>query len=65
MAFHFGPQHALINRVGRPPPAPSCGVRNCCAASYPHTHAPDTGWIRPDSWDYENNRPRVKDETKR
>lgn len=36
-----------------------CGVNNCCAADYPHTHAPDTGWIRPDSWDYENSRPRT------
>jgi hypothetical protein len=26
MAFRFGPQHALINRVGRPPPMRStCG----------------------------------------
>lgn len=36
---------------------PMCGVENCCAASYPHTHAPGTGWIQPDSWDYENNCP--------
>lgn len=60
MAFKFGPQHALVNRVSRPPPskAVDCGVKNCCAAAYAHTHAPDTGWIRPDSWDYENNCPR-------
>jgi hypothetical protein len=38
----------------------ACGVPSCCAASYPHSHAPDTGWIRPDSWDYENNCPRMK-----
>jgi hypothetical protein len=38
-------------------PLPSCG-RKGCRETYAHTHAPGTGWIRPDSWDYENNCPR-------
>jgi hypothetical protein len=49
---------AVLRKLRQPPePLPACGVPGCtetCA----HSHAPDTGWIRPDSWDYENNCPR-------
>ena len=38
-------------------PLPACGMKGCLGTSA-HTHAPGTGWIRPDSWDYENNRPK-------
>jgi hypothetical protein len=46
-------------RRARAASLPACGMR-ACATPYAHTHAPGTGWIRPDSWDYENNCPRVK-----
>jgi len=49
---------AVLRRLRpRPEPLPACGMRGCREA-YPHTHAPGTGWIQPDSWDYENNCPR-------
>ena len=53
---------ALYEKLtGKPHPAraplPACGVRGCVETSA-HSHAPGTGWIRPDSWDYENNCPR-------
>ena len=44
------------------PPGPC--TRKFCQENYPHTHAPDTGWIRPWSWDYEHNRPRHMSESK-
>ena len=39
------------------PTAKPCPLKECSETA-PHSHAPNTGWIRPDSWDYENNRPR-------
>ncbi len=47
---------ALYEKLtGRPHPArtplPACGMRGCIE-TYAHSHAPDTGWIRPEepSW---------------
>ena len=43
---------ALYEKLtGRPHPArtplPACGMRGCIE-TYAHSHAPDTGWIRPE-----------------
>jgi hypothetical protein len=34
MAFYFGPQHALINRVGCPPPIPAPRCSGCEGEGY-------------------------------
>lgn len=50
--YHASWWEALYEKLtGRPHPArtplPACGMRGCIE-TYAHSHAPDTGWIRPE-----------------